>query len=127
MRLPRARGPGACVPPHGNRSSHELTPPRESIVVIKRVSAVSCAKVAGTLYGGIGLIFGAVVSMIALANGVAAKSSGLASLGTLLGAGGAIIAIPIVYGCIGYVGTLLVAALYNIVASIVGGIQMDVE
>jgi hypothetical protein len=95
-------------------------------MVIKRVDPLSTAKVFGTLYAVIGLIIGAIVSMVALAGGVAANSSGGAGMGVMVGAG-AIIAVPIFYGCIGFVGTLVFAALYNVVANTIGGIEMDVE
>jgi hypothetical protein len=91
-----------------------LTPPPEPIMIIKRV------------YAAIGLIIGAILSMVALAGGMAANSSGGAGMGAMLGAG-AIIAAPIFYGCIGFIGTLVFAALYNVVANVIGGIQVDVE
>jgi hypothetical protein len=95
-------------------------------MVIKRLGPVSCAKIAGTLYAVIGLILGAIVSMVALAGGIAGNASNGAGLGAMVGAG-AIIIFPICYGLIGFLGTLIVAALYNVLANMVGGIQMDVE
>ena len=49
------------------------------------------------------------------------------ALGEALLGAGAIIVFPICYGLIGFVGTLIVAALYNVLANMVGGIEMDVE
>jgi hypothetical protein len=95
-------------------------------MVIKRVGPVSCAKISGTLYAAMGLIFGAIFSMVALAGGLASNSSNSAGLGALFGVG-AIVVLPICYGLIGFVGTLIAAALYNLLANVVGGIQMDVE
>jgi len=40
---------------------------------------------------------------------------------------GAIIVAPIMYACFGFIGALIGAALYNVVAGIVGGIELDVE
>jgi hypothetical protein len=104
--------------------SASLTP--EQSMVIKRIGPLSCAKISGTLYAAIGLIFGAIFSMVALAGGMAANSSNGATMGALFGVG-AIIIFPICYGLIGFVGTLVAAALYNVLANVVGGIQMDVE
>lgn len=95
-------------------------------MVIKRIGPVSCAKISGTLYAAIGLIFGAIFSMVALAGGMAANSSDGAGLGALIGVG-AIIIFPVCYGLIGFVATLIFAAMYNVLATMVGGIQMDVE
>jgi hypothetical protein len=102
------------------------TPFQEQHMVIKRVDPVSCAKITGTLYAAIGLIFGAIFSMVALAGGMASDSSNGTGMGALFGVG-AIIVFPICYGIIGFVGTLIVAALYNVVANAVGGIRIDVE
>jgi hypothetical protein len=40
---------------------------------------------------------------------------------------GAIIIFPILYGCIGFVATLVAAWLYNVVAGLVGGIEMEIQ
>jgi hypothetical protein len=40
---------------------------------------------------------------------------------------GAIVALPIFYACIGFIGTLIGAVLYNVVASMVGGVELDVQ
>jgi hypothetical protein len=38
---------------------------------------------------------------------------------------GAIILLPIFYGFFGFVGTLIMAALFNVAAGMVGGIEVD--
>jgi hypothetical protein len=38
---------------------------------------------------------------------------------------GAIILAPIFYGCIGFVMTLIMAALFNVAAGIVGGVEVE--
>lgn len=97
-------------------------------MVINRVGPLSVAKLAGTLYAAIGLVFGAIVSVIALAGGIGANAQepGAAAIGRIFGAS-AVVLLPIVYGCLGFVMTLLTAALYNAVAKVVGGIQIDVS
>jgi hypothetical protein len=97
-------------------------------MVINRVGPLSIAKLAGMLYVILGLIFGAIISLIALAGGMAANSDepGAAFMGAIFGAG-AIIVLPILYGGMGFVMTLLMAALYNVTARIVGGVQIDVS
>ena len=97
-------------------------------MVINRVGPLSVAKLAGMLYAILGLIFGAIISLIALAGGMAANADepGAAAAGAIFGAG-AVIVLPILYGCLGFVMTLLTAALYNMTARIVGGVQIDVS
>ena len=97
-------------------------------MVINRVGPLSVAKLAGMLYAILGLIFGAIISLIALAGGMAANSDepGAAVVGTIFGAG-AVILLPIFYGGLGFVMTLLMAALYNFAARIVGGVHIDMS
>jgi hypothetical protein len=97
-------------------------------MVINRVGPLSIAKLAGMLYVILGLIFGAIISLIALAGGTAPNSDepGAAVMGAIFGAG-AVIVLPLLYGGMGFVMTLLMAALYNVTARIVGGVQIDVS
>jgi hypothetical protein len=87
---------------------------------------LSCAKIAGLLYALIGLVVGAVVSLIGIVGGLASNDIAGAAFPAIFGAG-AIIILPIFYGCLGFVGTLIMAALYNLLAGAVGGIEVDVQ
>jgi cell division protein FtsX len=97
-------------------------------MVIKRVNPVSAAKIGGVLYGLLGLVIGACVSVVALlfsgAMAAASDQSGSSMFGMLFGAG-AIIIMPIFYGVIGFVMTLISAALYNIASKITGGVEIE--
>ena len=96
-------------------------------MVIKRIGPVSCAKVSALLYALIGLIFGAILSLVALVGGaIGGATGGSGGMGMIMGVG-AIVLLPIVYACVGFVGTLIAAALYNFAAGITGGIEMDVQ
>jgi hypothetical protein len=96
-------------------------------MVINRVNPLSVAKLAGMLYTILGLIFGAIISLVALAGGMAGNSDEPgAAMGAIFGVG-AVILLPILYGGLGFVMTLLMAALYNMTARIVGGVQIDVS
>ena len=92
-------------------------------MVIRRVGPLSFAKVTAVLYALMGLIFGAIISLISLAN-VVPKEAG--PMGMLFGAA-AIVAIPIFYGVLGFIVSLIAAALYNLVAGWVGGIELDTQ
>mgnify|MGYP001197104472 CR=1 FL=1 len=95
-------------------------------MVIKRVGPVSVGKVAGTLYAAMGLLFGAIISLIAMAGGMSSDSSGAGMFGALMGVG-AIVILPILYGALGFVFTTIAAALYNLVAGWVGGVELDLQ
>ena len=95
-------------------------------MVIKRIGPVSVAKIVGLLYTILGLVVGAVFSLAALAGGLASNGSGSGGIGAIIGVG-AIVAFPILYGCLGFVATLIGAWLYNVAAGAVGGIEMDLQ
>jgi len=96
-------------------------------MVINRVGPVSCAKITGILYALMGLIIGAFISLFAVAGGMlAGDRSGGGAMGALVGVG-AVIVLPIMYGCIGFIATLIGAWLYNIAAGMVGGVEIDVR
>jgi len=59
-------------------------------------------------------------------SGFASNTFGAAGLGAMVGVG-AIVIFPILYGCIGFVTTLIGAWLYNAVAGLVGGIEMEMQ
>ena len=95
-------------------------------MVVKRVGPLSVAKNAAVLYAILGLFAGALFSLAAVAGAFADDSGAAAGLAGLLGVG-AIVILPIFYACIGFVGALIMCALYNVIASMVGGIEMEVE
>ena len=95
-------------------------------MMIRRVGPLSFAKLSGMLYAIMGLILGGIVSLIALAGGFASNTSEGAGISALVGVG-AVVVFPFFYGLIGFLGTLIVAWLYNVVAGIVGGVEMDVQ
>lgn len=98
-------------------------------MVIKRIGVASVGKVCGILYAGLGFIVGAIFSMFAVfgaALGAAGNDGPGAAFGIIFGLG-AIILLPVFYGVMGALGGMLMAALYNVVASFVGGIELDVD
>jgi len=96
-------------------------------MVINSIRALSLGKILGSIYASLGLIFGLIVALASLAglSPVAGDESAPAFIGVLLG-GGAVIALPIFYGLLGFIGGLLVGAIYNFVARIVGGLEIEV-
>ena len=95
-------------------------------MVIRRFAPLSCAKMVGTLYIFVGLLMGGIFSLAALGGAFAADTADAPLFGAFIGVG-SIIFFPVFYGCLGFVSALIGAALYNFLAGIVGGIQMDVQ
>jgi hypothetical protein len=94
---------------------------------IRRFGVLSVGKIMGLTYALIGLIAGALFSLFAImgsAISAAAADSSAGLAGMLFGAG-AIIMFPIFYGILGFIGGLLTAAIYNLVAGFTGGIEME--
>ena len=100
-------------------------------MVIRRVGVWSVARVAAVLYAAIGVLGGLLFAGISLAGaGIAAAQQSGAQLppwfGALFGVG-AIIILPVLYGIMGLVLGAVTAAIYNVVAGAVGGIEMDIQ
>lgn len=96
------------------------------MATLKRVGVVSLAKIMGCLYALIGLIVGAVFSLFSLVGVVAADTGGDRVAAMLFGAG-AVIIFPLMYGILGFISGLLIAALYNVCASAVGGLEIELD
>ncbi len=95
------------------------------MVKIKRIGVLSMGKIYGMLCAIMGLIFGAIMTLVSLV-GLAISSSSTGMFGVLFGVG-AIIFLPIVYGVMGFIMGLITALLYNLIASWVGGLEVETE
>ena len=99
---------------------------------LRSIGALSCAKVSAIIYGVIGLIIGAFVSLLSLlgAFGGALGSTGGEPAPPVFGlifAVGAITYLPVLYACMGAIGGVIMAGVYNLVARLVGGIELEIE
>lgn len=95
-------------------------------MIVKRIGPLSLAKISGMLYGLMGLIIGAFISLFSVVGGAFAPGKDAGVVGMLFGAA-AIVILPIFYGLLGFVMSLIGAALYNLVAGWVGGVELDVQ
>lgn len=93
-------------------------------MVIKRIGVLKLAIFQSAMMAAFGLIaalflllFGSMLSGVNGQAGSFAMAGGLAAL----------IFLPILYGIIGFIAGAIGAFLYNVVASVVGGIEIDVE
>ena len=94
-------------------------------LTLNRINAFSLAKLAAALYACIGLIVGALLSLISLLRVGVDPTSAMPLPGMFVGAA-SIIVVPLVYGGIGFVGTLISCAIYNWLARLFGGISFEV-
>jgi hypothetical protein len=101
------------------------------MATVKRIAPGSAFKVGMVVYAFLGLIVGICVALFSMVAG---------SLGSLAGDGvpgaralgfgfgfSAIIICPIAYGIIGGVGGVIGAAVYNLAAGWVGGLEVDIS
>ena len=98
-------------------------------MIVKHVAPVSVAKVGGVLYALLGLCVGVLFSLIGMAGAAFAVNRAdnpFPFAGVMFGAG-AIIVLPILYGVIGFIFSLIGAALYNLVAGWVGGVEVEMQ
>jgi hypothetical protein len=102
-------------------------------MVIRHVGVWSVSRLYGALMAAMGLLFGCLFALIGMAGGMAGamKESGAGGLGAgaigMMFGVGAIVFLPLFYGVLGLVMGALSAALYNLFAGLLGGIELDTE
>jgi len=101
------------------------------MATVKRVGPGSAFKVGLVLYAILGLVLGIFMAFISMVAGSLGSMGQSAAPGAkLFGFGmglGAIIFFPICYGLIGGIGAAIGAAIYNVVAGWVGGLEVDIS
>lgn len=87
------------------------------MTVIKSIGVLSVAKISGAIGALVGLVIGIPVAVVVYFTGSSWQ----------LGAAGwvALVALPLLYGAVGFIGGALYAWLYNVVSGWVGGIEVD--
>jgi hypothetical protein len=94
-------------------------------MILRRVGILSLGKFMGCLSGLMGLLIGAVFSLVSLL-GFAAQNEGRTGWFMVLGVA-SIIGFPLFYGLVGFLGGIIYGAIFNIVASLVGGIEIELS
>ena len=93
-------------------------------MTIKNVGVLSVAKMLGLLYALMGLLIGGLFTLVGML-GVSAMPE-MGPFAIVFGVG-SIIFFPLAYGTIGFVGGMILAALYNLIANLFGGIELEVS
>jgi len=98
---------------------------------LKRIAPLQFGKIMGVLYALMGLIilpFFAIFALVGVFTQSASENAGAAGA-VAIGGGMLLMAvlIPVMYGVFGFVFGALSAALYNVIARWIGGIEVEVE
>jgi hypothetical protein len=90
--------------------------------IVKSVGVLSVAKIMGFIYGCMGLIFVPIFLLMgALSSFISPDKNPFAgAVGIVLA-----IAMPVLYGCMGFVAGAIGAFLYNLIAKWVGGFELE--
>lgn len=91
-------------------------------MIVKSIGVLSVGKLLGCLYALLGLVFGAGFFFFTLVAAVLA--GGNAGPAMFFGVA-AIVVAPLAYGLMGFIAGVIMAVLYNFVASIAGGIEIE--
>ena len=101
-------------------------------VQIRRMGVLSCAKIYSITLAAMGLILGVIYGLIFMVVGGAmmaggGRDSGAAGASSLVVGLVMMIAIPVFYGVIGFIGGIIGALVYNVAAGVVGGLEIEIE
>jgi hypothetical protein len=96
-------------------------------MIVRRIGVWSVARMYGALLAAMGLLVGLIIALVSLAGASYLNQAQSPSwIGPVFGVG-AIVVLPICYGLFGIVAGAISAALYNIFAGMVGGVELEGE
>jgi hypothetical protein len=103
-------------------------------MTIRRFNVFSVAKIQGFLGFVIGLMIGVIYGLIVMLFGAAISSlaprgdsQALSGVGTIILGLIIMIAVPIFYGILGFIGGIIGGLVYNLAAGVVGGVTFELE
>ena len=92
---------------------------------IESIEPVSAGKINGLISACAGLLAGVFWTLFTLLGaGLSSEFSAVGGGGTVLFGAAAIVFMPILYGILGFIGGVLFALLYNLVARVAGGLEI---
>jgi hypothetical protein len=98
-------------------------------MVIRKIGVGSAARIAGALYAVIGLVGGCFIALFSMISAglMGAADNNLPSwIAPMFGIGAVVVA-PIFYGLMGLVVGAVGALVYNLVAGMAGGLEIEVQ
>ncbi len=95
---------------------------------LKKVDPLSAGKICGIMYTIMGVVIGLIYALYFAGMGLLVTSMS-GTEGTLMIIIGVvcIVAVPIIYGIIGFLSGLIGAAIYNLLARKIGGIKLEIK
>jgi hypothetical protein len=102
-------------------------------MTIRRLGVFSVAKIEGLLLFVMGLIIGVIYGLVFMIFGAAITSlapsgdQAMGGVGSIIAGIVIMIAVPIFYGVLGFIGGAIGALIYNLAAGVVGGIKIELE
>jgi hypothetical protein len=96
------------------------------MATVKRIGPGSAFKVGLALYGLFGLLMGIIFALVSMLGGALMPPTEAGVFRMFFGVG-AIVFLPILYGIIGGVFAAIGAAIYNLTAGWVGGLEVDIS
>jgi hypothetical protein len=101
-------------------------------VQIKRVGVFSCAKIYAITLAAFGIIIGVIYGLLFMIVGGAmmaggGRDSGAAGASSLVIGLIMMVAIPVLYGLIGFIAGIIGGVVYNVASGVVGGLELELE
>src|SRR5215211_5746134 len=101
-------------------------------VQIKRMGVFSCAKIYSITLAAMGLIVGVIYGLLFMIVGGAmmaggGRDSGAAGASSLVIGLIMMVAIPVLYGLIGFIAGIIGGVVYNVASGVVGGLELELE
>ncbi len=96
-------------------------------MILKRIGVMSAFKIGGTVYAILGLIMGGIFSLMSLMGAAFGGGNELSGPEAMILGVGAIFFMPLFYGFIGAMGGVIGSVIYNVIASMIGGLEVELE
>lgn len=98
-------------------------------MIVKSMGVFSLARIMGIIYAFFGFIVGLFFSFFTLLGaflGTTLEDFPESLVGVIFGIG-SVIFFPVLYGILGFIGGIITAGIYNLVAKWVGGLEIELE
>ena len=93
-------------------------------MVLRNIGVVSAGKICCVLYAAVGFILGSFFTLFSLVSELGGGNQ--YGFDVIFGVG-AIVILPLFYGVMGLVCGIIGAALYNLIAGVIGGIELEFD
>jgi|TARA_B100002003_G_C13875154_1_gene427591 hypothetical protein len=95
-------------------------------MVLKSIGVFSMAKMMGALYATAGFLVGLLFALMSVVGAGFADTGAEGFLALVFGVG-AVIIFPVFYGVMGFLAGALMSVIYNFVAGVAGGVELNLE